>query len=294
MVVRLRKDKPRNWVQRGKNVSCWSVIFPTKVSGTELTIGHQQVNVVGAHIILGHSDDCLNEWHFSMMVGWVFGDVTCQLCDFYFFCELPLKTTVDNLSLSWLESIDQRTNWSAIVLVGEVNELPVDKFFVPDFGSVIWNWQFWIVIGKPSLAVFNSFLAENQFNSVIVLLIHILKIDSVFSHVTEILFGFLVIWSTKTFVILDVPCVEVGHTLSPNFKVTHGVKRYLVVPLADFKKRSDKLFDESGHLEQTGPEVMNKVNHQTLDVGTVSILIRHNHNGTVPQWFGVFILFVES
>jgi hypothetical protein len=37
------------------------VIFSTKVSGTELTIGHEQVYVVGTHMILGHSNDCLNE-----------------------------------------------------------------------------------------------------------------------------------------------------------------------------------------------------------------------------------------
>jgi hypothetical protein len=47
-------------------------------------------------------------------------------------------------------------------------------------------------------------------------------------------------------------------------------------------------------LEQRRPKVMDKVNDQTLDVGTVSILIRHYHNGAVPQRFEVFILFVES
>jgi hypothetical protein len=41
------------------------------------------------------------------MVGRVFSDVTCQLCDFEFFGELSLKTTENNLSLPRLESINQ-------------------------------------------------------------------------------------------------------------------------------------------------------------------------------------------
>ncbi len=294
MVVRLREDKPGNSVQHSKNVSCRCVIFSTKVSGTELTIGHEQVYVVGTHMILGHSNDCLNEWHFSVMVGRVFSDVTCQLCDFEFFGELSLKTTENNLSLPRLESINQWTNWSAIVFVGKMNELSVDKFFVPDSWSIIWNWKFGIVIGKPNLAIFNSFLAENQLNTVIVLLIHILKINFVLSQVAEILFSLFVIWSSKTFVILDGPSFEIRHRFSPYFEVIHGVKRYLGMPLANFQERSDKLLDEARHLEQRRPKVMDKVNDQTLDVGTVSILIRHYHNGAVPQRFEVFILFVES
>jgi hypothetical protein len=63
----------------------------------------------------------------------------------------------------------------------------------------------------------------------------------------------------------------------------HGVKRDLGLSLANFKERSDKLLDEARHLEERRPKVMDKVNDQTLDVGTVSILIRHYHNGTVPQ-----------
>ena len=41
--------------------------------------------------------------------------------------------------------------------------------------------------------------------------------------------------------------------------------------------------DHSPYLEQIGPEVVDKVDDQTLDVGAVLVLIRHDHQLAVAQ-----------
>lgn len=43
-------------------------------------------------------------------------------------------------------------------------------------------------------------------------------------------------------------------------------------------------YNQYYYFEKAGPEVVNEVNQETLDVGAVLILISHDHQATVAQF----------
>lgn len=69
VVVRLWIDVPRDFVEVSEDISCTSVILPSLISGAELSIGHEQVDVVGADKVLSHVDDGHGERHFAVVIG---------------------------------------------------------------------------------------------------------------------------------------------------------------------------------------------------------------------------------
>jgi hypothetical protein len=46
-------------------------------------------------------------------------------------------------------------------------------------------------------------------------------------------------------------------------------------------------------MKELGPEMMNKVDDQALDVGTILILIGHDHDSSVSQSLDRFVLLAE-
>ena len=72
------------------------------------------------------------------------GNIASQLSHFDFFFEISFETSVYDLPLARLESINDRGNRSAVVLIGEVNELLMNKLGVCDS---------WCIIGKYKIGV---------------------------------------------------------------------------------------------------------------------------------------------
>ena len=68
VVIRLGEDKPCNFVEVGKDVSCTSMVFSSLVSGSKLTIRHQQIDIVGAYKTLSHVDNSHSEGHLAMVI----------------------------------------------------------------------------------------------------------------------------------------------------------------------------------------------------------------------------------
>ena len=60
-------------------------------------------------------------------------------------------------------------------------------------------------------------------------------------------------------------------------------KATYLISFGGLDNRRDKLSQESIHLDQRWPEVVNKVDNQPFDVGAVVILISHNHDASVPE-----------
>lgn len=75
MVIGLRVNEPRYLIQASEDVSGRCVVFASFVSGTELTIWHQQINIVRANEVLGHADNGLSQGHLAMMVGRMLSNV---------------------------------------------------------------------------------------------------------------------------------------------------------------------------------------------------------------------------
>ena len=82
------------------------------------TVWRHQVDIVGAHKVLGKPDDRGVHALFAVMVGSMFSNVPAQLCDLQldgiqglfiylnFFMQFPLERTVHNFSLTGFQPID--------------------------------------------------------------------------------------------------------------------------------------------------------------------------------------------
>lgn len=53
------------------------------------------------------------------------------------------------------------------------------------------------------------------------------------------------------------------------------------IPIFNFYNRCDKLFQETFHFVETGPEILNEIDEESFDVRAVVVLVSHNHNRTV-------------
>lgn len=63
--------------------------------------------------------------------------------------------------------------------------------------------------------------------------------------------------------------------------ITHRAN-HAAEDLADLDNGCDELQQESRHLEQTREEVVEEVHNEAFDVGTIMILISHDHEVTIP------------
>lgn len=99
----------------------------------------------------------------------------------------------------------------------------------------------------------------------------------------KVLLGLLVSRCAEPFVVLD---FEGFHVLAlrPRLILWYREEcRHIFGALAYLDDWSDELFKEPINFQETRPEVMNEVDDQTLDVGAIVILIRHNHDRAIAQ-----------
>ena len=68
MIIRFRIDKPCYLAEVSEDVSGACVIFTSLVSRTELTIGHEKIDVIRTYKILSHVDNGHGERHLAMMI----------------------------------------------------------------------------------------------------------------------------------------------------------------------------------------------------------------------------------
>ena len=68
----------------------------------------------------------------------------------------------------------------------------------------------------------------------------------------------------------------------PFLELGQGVETLGLTALADFDDGSDELLQE-WELQQTGPVVVDEVDDETLDVGTVLVLISHDHQFAITK-----------
>lgn len=96
----------------------------------------------------------------------------------------------------------------------------------------------------------------------------------------EVLLGFLGGGGTQPFVVLDFPAFEVL-AFSPLEVLRDSEEAEDLTVLGGFDDGSDELLQEAVVLDERGPEVVEEVDQQTLDVGAVMVLISHDHDGAV-------------
>ena len=60
MVIFFFENLSCYFVQTSEDVSCWGMVLSTLIPWTELAIWHQQIDVIGTHETLSHSNNCLS------------------------------------------------------------------------------------------------------------------------------------------------------------------------------------------------------------------------------------------
>lgn len=131
--------------------------------------------------------------------------------------------------------------------------------------------------GEPFLSSISHLLVKCKLDHIIVLLVLILELNQMITNLRKVLLRLLCGGGTQTFVVLDFPLLKVA-ALSPLLELVLGEERFDLITLGGFEERGHELFKEAIHIHQRGPEVMNKVDKQALDVRAVVILISHDHN----------------
>ena len=116
-----------------------------------------------------------------------------------------------------------------------------------------------------------------------------------------------------TLVIFDFPGSEVVSLVLPLLELWERVETEgLLVRLSHLSRKGKKLHKtkftltmgadellQEGKLEQTGPVVVDEVNHQTLDVGAVLVLVSHDHDLAIAEQLDIihrliFLLILKT
>ncbi len=148
----------------------------------------EQVDVITAHEILGHSNDGACQALLSTMICWVLWHITWKLCnlwtkiqqlevlkpcqiwapmrltgtvhDYLSLCHKKiLESTEQNLPLAWLQPIHHSGNWTWQISHGKQNQLSVHKVAILDnFHSLIQKCP-WLQTGRISIkhGFYNNF-----------------------------------------------------------------------------------------------------------------------------------------
>jgi hypothetical protein len=87
-----------------------------------------------------------------MMIVSLLRNVTNQLGNFDFLLEILEETTVENFPFTWFQSINQGTDTSLVIINRKVNQISINKVFVPHFFDLKVYLVIWVVSVKPKLS----------------------------------------------------------------------------------------------------------------------------------------------
>lgn len=97
----------------------------------------------------------------------------------------------------------------------------------------------------------------------------------------------------ETFVVFDLPSLALVVVLLPRDVLWNGEERLLLLALDALHDGGDKLLQKAIYLQQRGPEVVEEINQQPLDVRPIVILICHDHQMSVSQLRHVCVLLAK-
>lgn len=170
-----------------------------------------------------------------MMVGGVLGDVGSKLCHFDLFLEISFEAAKENFSLSWFEAINDAGDRSAVVGITEVDVLLVDKVNVSQLICVVDHNILLIVPLQPLFPLICLLLIEHQVYCLVVVVVSIYKLQPMPCYLLEILLSFFVCRCSQTFVVFDLPGLDVCNRLTPPFKILHREEWNDLSIFGDFK-----------------------------------------------------------
>mmetsp|Transcript_2795 Transcript_2795/g.7232 ORF Transcript_2795/g.7232 Transcript_2795/m.7232 type:complete len:330 (-) Transcript_2795:1332-2321(-) len=218
-----------------------------------------------------------------MMIRGVLRHVAHELRHLNVVLKLALEGAVQHLALTRLEPVDHRGDRANDVCLGVEHQLLVDEVAVADLRHGVVHEGAVLIGVDPCLAVIRPLLVEGEVDGSVVLhavvpVSHLVGVDGV-----EVLFRLLRRTCAQALVVLDVEALAVVSCLLPGLVLWHRVEAHYIPALARLHNGREELLEEAGQLCQRWPPRVDQVYQQALDVGAVVILIRHDHDGAVPE-----------
>ena len=170
-----------------------------------------------------------------MMISGMFSNITSELSDFNFLFQISFETGVDNFSLARLKSIYNWSNWSNVILIWKMDKFSINKLFITNSTLIVIYWSISIVSAQPLFSFVNILFTEDHFDSLIIILIHILKIYLMSNKLFKVLHGLFISWSSQPFIILNFPFFNILNTLTPLSKILDCEKWFYFSSFCNFE-----------------------------------------------------------
>jgi len=297
IVIRV-EDGTGDLLELGKDVTRRGRVLSSHTAGSELTGGGKEVDVVGAAERLGHADDGTGKGHLSVMVSTVLSDISSELGDLDLSLELPLEAGEEDFPLGGLEAVVNVGDGPGVVGLGEEDELFVDKLGELDsllLALGVVEEGVLLKVVEPDLPVVDAGLREGHVNKVATLFVvlELREVDLVDVEVGEVVLGLSRGGSTETLVVLNGPTLGVIVLLLPRLVLGEGEEGLVLLALSHLNNGGDELLEESLDVEEGRPEVVNEVDDKSLDVGSIVILISHDHEVPVTERLDVLLVVLN-
>ena len=149
-----------------------------------------------------------------------------------------------------------------------------------------------VMSSQPLLPLISQFAAKRQIDHLKVFLILILELHRVSTYSREVLLRLLGSRGSQPLIVLYFVLLQV-FPMGPVLIFGNGEEGLDLRAFGDFDDGSHEFLQESVHLDERGPEVLDEVYDQTFDVGPIVVLICHYHYRPITQLLRVFVLLAN-
>mmetsp|Transcript_58836 Transcript_58836/g.168974 ORF Transcript_58836/g.168974 Transcript_58836/m.168974 type:complete len:955 (+) Transcript_58836:1131-3995(+) len=267
-------------------------ILASLQAGSELALGHQQIQIVGANEVLGHAHDCLGQGRLAVVVGSMLRHIADQLSHLHVVFELSLEAPEHDLPLTRLKTVHHGWDCPRDVVLRELNQLLVHEVRVANLLLGVVDQVALLVGVDPFLAVVCTLLVECQVDGPVVLGAVVPVVDLVCLDGAEILLGLCRCACAQTLVVLDLVALSILRLLLPHLVLRHGVEADRLLAPGRLHNRREELLQEVGQLCKRRPPRVDQIDDQALDVGAIVILVGHDHDGAIPETLELLVVLL--
>mmetsp|Transcript_17072 Transcript_17072/g.45598 ORF Transcript_17072/g.45598 Transcript_17072/m.45598 type:complete len:203 (-) Transcript_17072:1496-2104(-) len=146
------------------------------------------------------------------------------------------------------------------------------------------------IVVDPLLAIVGALLVEGQVDRLAILVALPAEAQLVVLDVLEVFLCLLRSAGAQTLVVLDLPSLASVVLLLPSLIFVLCEESDHLAALGGLDDRGHKLLHKATLLEQVRPPKVEEIEEQALDVGTIVVLIRHDHDRAIAHLVVVTLL----
>mmetsp|Transcript_62103 Transcript_62103/g.145738 ORF Transcript_62103/g.145738 Transcript_62103/m.145738 type:complete len:255 (-) Transcript_62103:340-1104(-) len=224
-----------------------------------------------------------------MVVRTLLGHEAGELGHLHLMRELFQEGSEEDLALAGLKPVHQAWDGPLHVVLGPMDQLLVDEVIVGESRLGMVDVHFGRAAANPLLASISLPGMEGHVNKVVILLTR-QEGQLVLLQVREVLPSLCRCAGSKPLVVLASPPSATVVSLFPGFVLGHREEGDHFITSADLNDWCHELAQKAFTLQEVRKPVLYEVDDEALDVGSVEVLVRHNHQGAVPQAACILVL----